>query len=244
MQKNHSKRTNKKSKSVGWKLFIITLLILLISGTAYIAFSIAGQHSRNRLALKNIDLSSHPTYEATEEAAYSTDSTEALSADQIESEPTEAASTEESLNTGEIPIPKGYEARNLLWNDIMKVYDQYNIRGAIPHAADQDPWRAEDGGYCLFIYNAYGTTVLYAQVHPDGTHDIGLWGSQYNKGFIGVNRSHGDGYTDLDPQNMDLLEAGLISQGVDEITTIVANDGEYVTCRAEKSGKEYKIKVQ
>ncbi len=82
-------------------------------------------------------------------------------------------------------LPTKGQALNYLYDDAIYCYNVIGIFSAIPTVVS-DPWETKDGGWACFVNNEVGTTVLWAIVDSEGKINMGLYGSEYNKDFVGI----------------------------------------------------------
>ena len=102
-------------------------------------------------------------------------------------------------------VPTKEQALSYLYERADYAFSRCGVFSAMPAIYD-DPWEAEDGGWCCYVYNEYGTTVLRAYVDIDGEIHINIYGSQYVKDFIGTMYNLTDTTQNPDAETLAIIE--------------------------------------
>lgn len=106
-------------------------------------------------------------------------------------------------------LPTKEQALSYLYQDAVYCYEVIGIFSGIPTIID-DPWQNDDGSWSCFINNELGTTVLWSTVFEDGGIDMGLYGSEFNKDFVGIMYSTSSDNPDIETTR--LLEEKIIEK--------------------------------
>ncbi len=137
-------------------------------------------------------------------------------------------------------LPTKGQALSYLYSDALYCYNVIGIYSGIPIVID-DPWETKDGGWACFVNNEVGTTVLWAIVDADGKINMGLYGSEYNRDFVGIMyNTEGD---NPDSDTIELLESKIMEKyGNTKKLKIVSCTDTSVTLR-NKEGVETVINL-
>ncbi len=107
-------------------------------------------------------------------------------------------------------VPTKEQALNYLFEDAIYCYNVIGIFSGIPTVLS-DPWETKSGGWSCFVNNEVGTTVLWAVVEEDGNINMGLYGSEFNKDFVGIMYNTSDG-KNPDTEVIKKLEAKIMEE--------------------------------
>ncbi len=131
-------------------------------------------------------------------------------------------------------LPTKEQALSYLYEDAIYCYNVIGIFSAIPVVLT-DPWES-DGGWCCYINNEVGTTVLWAYVNKEGKTSMGLYGSEYVKDFVGIMYNvKGD---NPDAETIEILENKIYKKYGDTKKLKIKSFSDTHVCLENKEGKE------
>ncbi len=146
----------------------------------------------------------------------------------------------DSWEPGKTPTKEA--ALDIIYGSATDKFDRLGVFAAIP-AVYKEPSPTKDGGFMAYVSNDAGSTILTAHVSPDMVVETALYGSIYNKGYIGTIYNTRPGNALITEEQVMAVEKELINQHNKDCYEIYSFDND-VAVLMDKNGNSYTLNLQ